>query len=206
MTRMWIVLGDFTNSGGQVVTASPFTDIDGKGVARYKDKASCPAHNGVFAIVGGCDPTTIIDGEPVALHNAILECGCRVLATQQPRVLVDAGSSGASSSPQAPAVHTEGTAILAATTDGTTTAATSKASTAAEASEIAADDGARYDEAFVLISELTGTPLARRRYRIVRADGSHEDGTTDDAGATHVARSAAPELLHIEVGEEQIDA
>lgn len=87
MSRMWIVLGDVTSSGGRVVTASQFTDIDGKGVARRNDKATCPQHKGVFAIIGGYDPTTIIDDAEVALHGATLECGCQVLATQQPRVL-----------------------------------------------------------------------------------------------------------------------
>lgn len=87
MSRMWIVLGDVTSSGGRVVTASQFTDIDGKGVARRNDKATCPQHKGVFAIIGGYDPTTIIDDAEVALHGAALECGCQVLATQQLRVL-----------------------------------------------------------------------------------------------------------------------
>lgn len=86
MSRMWIVLGDVTTSGGRVVTASQFTDIDGKGVARRNDKATCPQHKGVFAIVGGYDPTTVIDDAEVALHGATLACGCRVLATQQFRV------------------------------------------------------------------------------------------------------------------------
>jgi len=92
MTRMWAVLGDSTSSGGQVVTASPFTDIDGKGVARVNDKASCPKHQGTFPIVDG-DPTTIIDGHPVALHGSKLACGCTVLAVQQVRVLMAAGAA-----------------------------------------------------------------------------------------------------------------
>ncbi len=29
MTRMWVVLGDATTSGGQVISGSPFTDVDG---------------------------------------------------------------------------------------------------------------------------------------------------------------------------------
>lgn len=65
MSRMWVVLGDSTSSGGSVVSGSPFTDIDGKPVARVNDKATCPQHKGTFPIVDG-DPTTIIDGQPVA--------------------------------------------------------------------------------------------------------------------------------------------
>jgi uncharacterized Zn-binding protein involved in type VI secretion len=85
MTRMWAVVGDATTSGGQVITGSPFTDIDGKPVARVNDTASCPTHKGTFPIVDG-DPTTIIDGQPVALHGSSLACGCKVLAVKQGRV------------------------------------------------------------------------------------------------------------------------
>lgn len=99
VSRMWIVLGDVTSSGGRVVTASQFTDIDGKGVARRNDKATCPQHKGVFAIVGGYDPTTIVDGAEVALHGAMLECGCQVLATQQFRVSISNAPGAAAAVP-----------------------------------------------------------------------------------------------------------
>lgn len=99
MTRNWIVLGDVTTSGGRVVTASPFTEIDGKGVARRNDRATCPSHSGVFPIVGGFDPATMIDGSEVALHGAELSCGCRVLSTQQLRVFVHAGAASGAVSP-----------------------------------------------------------------------------------------------------------
>lgn len=85
MSRMWIVVGDATSSGGQVVTGSPFTDIDGKPVARVTDTATCPSHNGTFPIVDG-DPTTVVDGQPVALHGSTLACGCKVMAVKQMRV------------------------------------------------------------------------------------------------------------------------
>ena len=93
MTRMWAVVGDATSSGGQVVSGSPFTDIDGKPVARINDKATCPTHKGTFPIVDG-DATTIIDGEAVALHGSSLACGCKVVAVQQLRVFLDAGRGG----------------------------------------------------------------------------------------------------------------
>lgn len=88
MTRMWIVVGDPTSSGGKVVTGSPFTDIDGKPVARVTDTASCPKHQGTFPIVDG-DPTCIVDGQPVALHDSKLSCGCSVLGVEQMRVFAD---------------------------------------------------------------------------------------------------------------------
>lgn len=44
MTRMWVVVGDTTSSGGRVVTGSQWTDIDGKPVVRVSDRAPCPLH------------------------------------------------------------------------------------------------------------------------------------------------------------------
>ena len=92
MIRNWIVVGDPTSSGGRVLTGSPFTDIDGKSVARVTDMAMCPKHKGAFPIVDG-DSTLIIDGQPVALHGSSLACGCKVLSAQQMRVFVDQGPS-----------------------------------------------------------------------------------------------------------------
>ena len=85
MAKMWIVIGDPTSGGGQVITGSPFTDIDGKPVARVTDQATCPTHKGTFPIVDG-DSTTLIDGQPVAVHGSGLACGCKVLAAKQLRV------------------------------------------------------------------------------------------------------------------------
>ena len=60
----------------------------------------------------------------------------------------------------------------------------------------------RYDEGFVLKDEETGEPLPNVRYRIVRADGSHEQGITDSEGRTHVVSSADVEDLVLEVADE----
>lgn len=177
MTRMWIVVGDATSSGGRVITGSQATDIDGKPVSRVSDKATCPLHKGVFPIADG-DPTTIIDGQPVALHGSKLACGCTVLAVQQVQVFVDSGGGGSA---------------LAGSSRGT------PAFVAAAANRVG-----RYDEAFVLISELTNEPLSGRPYKIVRKDGAIEDGVTDEEGRTHLVQSEAPEVLHVEIAEEAV--
>ena len=88
--RMLIVVGDRTSSGGHVITGSPFTDIEGKAVARINDQATCPLHGGAFPIVSG-DTTLIIDGQPVAREGDRLACGCSLIAGQQHLVCVDAG-------------------------------------------------------------------------------------------------------------------
>ncbi|MDR2871758.1 MAG: PAAR domain-containing protein [Xanthomonadaceae bacterium] len=87
MARLCIVLGDPTSSGGQVITGSIFSDIDGKPVARIGDQATCPAHKGVYPIVTG-DATMIVDDQPVARHGDKLACGCSVLTARQARVAI----------------------------------------------------------------------------------------------------------------------
>lgn len=180
MTGDWIVLGDATSGGGRMITCSPFTDVDGKGVCRKGDKATCPQHKGTFPITGGCDPTTIIDGQEVALHGASLACGCKVLATRQMRVFLDSGggAGGRAAGDQAAAALTQ----------------------------VPTDGSLLYDEAFVLLSELTGKPLSHRKYKVIRVNGAAEEGTTDDEGNTHVVGSDMPEVLHVEICEEKVDA
>lgn len=82
MSRMIIVEGDYTTSGGRVITGSQETDIDGFRVARINDKCTCPQHKGTFPIVTG-DITFMVDGQPVARHGDKLACGCALVSTRQ---------------------------------------------------------------------------------------------------------------------------
>ena len=154
MTRMWIVVGDMTSSGGRVITGSPETYIDGRAVARVGDKATCPAHKGVFPIVVG-DPTTLIDGQAVALHGSKLSCGCSVLAIRQVRVFVQSGAQWAANP-----------------------------TTVAERVDSARMGNApQFDEQFHLVSE-EGEPLSGLRYAIRAADGREWKGVTNADGLT----------------------
>ncbi len=85
MAKMWIVIGDVPSGGGGVLTGSPFTAINGIPVARISDTAVCLFHQGIYPIIDG-DPTTIIDGQPVAWHGSSLACGCKVMSANQMRV------------------------------------------------------------------------------------------------------------------------
>ena len=169
MTRMWAVVGDATSSGGQVVSGSPFTDIDGKPVARINDKATCPTHKGTFPIVDG-DPTTIIDGEAVALHGSSLACGCKVLAVQQLRVFLDAGrgvgggSSGASEGMNGAAAGAARAAAVVVATAGAAAPPT-------------------FDEQIRFVGP-SGAPLSNLGYRLHLADGTTAEGVTDADGRT----------------------
>lgn len=92
MAMKWIVVGDTTTGGGSVVTGSPFTDIDGKPVARIGDKVVCLRH-GPTVIVSG-DTAMVIDGQPVARHGDGVACGCKLISAQQMHVFIDSGGAG----------------------------------------------------------------------------------------------------------------
>jgi uncharacterized Zn-binding protein involved in type VI secretion len=82
MGRPFIVLGDKTDHGGEVVEASAQTDTGGKRIARVGNKVTCPKRNhGPTTIVTG-DPTMIIDGQPAARHGDKCACGATLIASQ----------------------------------------------------------------------------------------------------------------------------
>lgn len=55
-----------------------------------------------------------------------------------------------------------------------------------------------FDEVFV-VKDPDGFPVAGRRYVIKRADGSIEEGVTDELGQTHVVMTAEAEKLELHV-------
>lgn len=159
MARNWIVMGDPTSSGGRVITASNRTDIEGMGVARVGDKATCPQmHKGVFSIVEG-DSTIIIDGQPVALDGCALACGCRVMSSQQLRVYVS----------------------NTATTGGT--ASRNSANTQPAATPLDSDRRLQFDQA-IRFTGSQGMPLRELPYTLHLADGQTFSGITSALGET----------------------
>ncbi|MFT3856101.1 MAG: PAAR domain-containing protein [Aquabacterium sp.] len=82
MGRPFIVLGDSTDHGGQVVGASGTTDSHGRRIARVGDQVTCPKRShGTTVIVSG-DPTMIIDGMPAARHGDKCACGAMLISSQ----------------------------------------------------------------------------------------------------------------------------
>lgn len=97
MGRPFIVLGDPTDHGGQVIEASMVSITHGRGIARVGDRVTCPKKgHGTTVIVTG-DPTMIIDGKPAARHGDKCACGATLLSTQA----VSTTSDGGVSNPQA---------------------------------------------------------------------------------------------------------
>jgi len=82
MSRPFIVLGDKTDHGGEVVEASPTSDSGGRRIARVGDRVTCPKHHhGPTVIVSG-DPTMLIDGQPAAREGDKTACGATLIASQ----------------------------------------------------------------------------------------------------------------------------
>lgn len=83
MSKPYIVLGDKTSHGGTVISASTTATVNGKGIARVGDKATCPikGHGEVTTIVSG-DPDATFDGKAPARLGDKTACGATLIASQ----------------------------------------------------------------------------------------------------------------------------
>nr|WP_211163172.1 PAAR domain-containing protein [Aromatoleum diolicum] len=77
------MLGDKTDHGGTVISASAASDCDGKGIARIGDQVTCPKKgHGRITVIATGDSTTVIDGRPAARHGDKTACGATLIASQ----------------------------------------------------------------------------------------------------------------------------
>ena len=76
MNKQVAVLGDMTNYGGRIITASGNGYCGMNGVALLGDLASCPKCGSAGRIIEGAD-NFIIDGKPVAYDGCIIACKCK---------------------------------------------------------------------------------------------------------------------------------
>ena len=76
MSKQVAVLGDATNYGGRIITASGQGYCGMDGVALLGDLASCPKCGSAGRIIEGAD-NFIIDGKPVAYDGCIIACKCK---------------------------------------------------------------------------------------------------------------------------------
>lgn len=116
MARIWIVVGDTTSSGGSVVTGSPFTDINGKPVARVGDAVVCGQH-GSTTIASG-DFTLSIDGQAVARQGDKCACGCVLMPVSQMQVFIDEGAAPATKAASVPSATAAPASTLASAGSG----------------------------------------------------------------------------------------
>lgn len=169
--RLIVTLGDRTTHGGTVVSASQFTDTNGKPWARVGDQVVCKRCKKVTTIVTG-DPSMVVNGAPVARHGDLTSCGARLIAGSQGVSTVSDDTPAATGMSPMPPQASAGLQGVVRTPE--------------------------YDQGFQLVDDLSGQPLARRRYRIVWSGGIVE-GLTDGDGMTRRIETATPEEIQIEV-------
>ena len=103
MSKQVAILGDMTNYGGRIITASGQGYSDGAQIALLGDLASCPKCNSTGRIIEGAD-NFIIDGKPVAYDGCIVACKCspvgghRILALKSSMYIGVSGGSVQSNS------------------------------------------------------------------------------------------------------------
>ncbi|WP_294613268.1 PAAR domain-containing protein [uncultured Gilliamella sp.] len=81
MGRNVVRLGDPTTHGGNVISTSSTTTVEGKLVALIGDLVSCPKKgHGVNKIIEASQ-TCFSDNKAVVIDQCLCECGCQVIST-----------------------------------------------------------------------------------------------------------------------------
>lgn len=81
MAKGFVLLGDKTTHGGEVITASSTTIVNGKKVALIGDEIRCPVPgHGINAIIEG-SPEWNSDGKAIVVDGCRCECGCQVISS-----------------------------------------------------------------------------------------------------------------------------
>jgi len=175
----FIVQGDKTSHGGTVLAGSPFSDCDGKPIARVGDMVACPMCKGVFPISQG-DQSNIVDGSPVAYHGCKTACGAMLISSQI-RTLTEPSSGAAPGAASVAGMEHFG--------------AVGSGMTAAYEEESLDGAGERFRGRFRLLSAENGEPIAGEDVRVRTAGGQCFTGKTDTDGYTEwVERDAADSL------------
>jgi uncharacterized Zn-binding protein involved in type VI secretion len=77
----FIRLGDATDHGGKVISASSAMSFDGRFVARKGDQVTCPKHDIKPNLIIEGDESMSDDGVPIARHGCRAMCGCRLISS-----------------------------------------------------------------------------------------------------------------------------
>lgn len=81
MSKGFVLLGDKTTHGGEVISASSTMIVNGKYVAVIGDQVSCPIDgHGINAIIEGSSEWSS-DGKSVVVDGCHCECGCQVISS-----------------------------------------------------------------------------------------------------------------------------
>lgn len=81
MPKGFVLLDDKTTHGGQVISATSTTIVNGKKVALVGDKVSCPVTgHGTNQIVEGSAEWSS-DGKAIVVDGCQCQCGCQVISS-----------------------------------------------------------------------------------------------------------------------------
>lgn len=73
-------LGDKSDHGGQIITASSKSPAEGPMIARKGDLHSCPIPgHGITPIVANTSPDTYVEGAQMAMVGSICGCGAVII-------------------------------------------------------------------------------------------------------------------------------
>lgn len=81
MSKSFVLLGDKTTHGGEVISASSTMIVNDKTVALIGDKVSCPKEGyGINDIIEG-SPEWSSDSKAIVVDSCHCECGCQVVSS-----------------------------------------------------------------------------------------------------------------------------
>lgn len=165
--------GDTTSHGGTVLEAFAGFSVYGKNAVGVGHRGYCPQCKCDFVIIAGAANYTFM-GEDVAVEGMLTSCGAALIASQQ-QATIDNTPGGIGST----GLPIGSFALMAA----------------------AAVVGLMFNEKYQLRDE-EDQPLKGAEYTIIRADGSKEQGKTDDSGHTHMIDDhKAAEIVAIHIGD-----
>jgi uncharacterized Zn-binding protein involved in type VI secretion len=201
-----IVLGDKTSHKGTVISASPFSDTNGKSWARIGDKVSCPLCGGIFPISEG-NAGHIDDGKPVAYHGCKTACGATLIASSQLFTTTEpsAGAGGAVAGPLNATVQGAGSAAAAALlTQGFGSIGSGLLASYEE--EPLDDERQRFRGRFQVVDGSTAEPVAGQAGRVRSTAGQYLGASTDAEGYTAWVERDAAEALAFDLTPPQEQA
>lgn len=81
MSKGFVLLGDKTSHGGEVISASSTMVVNSKKVALIGDEISCPVEgHGTNQIIEGSSEWSS-DGKAIVVDGCHCECGCQVMSS-----------------------------------------------------------------------------------------------------------------------------
>lgn len=184
--------------------------------ARITDHHTCAAHGGGPDATG--DATVLIGFHPAARKTDKLRCGPAVDAIVQgsPTVLIGfqpAARMGDATAHGGVIVQGERTVLIGIPGQGAALEAAAREGVpfcamcerAKHEADPAHDAGpiAEHDGRFRVVHSGSDEPVVGARYRITRRSGAVIEGTTDAEGLTQIVATGLPELLEIEVLDDE---